>query len=125
MLTRADVPGEVGPGHNSFTVDELGNPLIVYHSRTVNDTSLPGEATDAGLFDPRSHARAAPVHWNVAGMPVFAMTADEQLAPANAAETRCAWSWATTSTPSSRRWSPAPNPDPRTARRAGTARLRR
>ncbi|MCI2957388.1 family 43 glycosylhydrolase [Agromyces atrinae] len=84
LLTSADVPGQVGPGHNSFTVDELGNPVIVYHSRTVNDSSLPGEATDAGLSDPRRHARAATVHWDVDGMPVFTLTEAEQLDPANA-----------------------------------------
>jgi len=83
LLTTADVPGQVGPGHNSFTVDEYGNPVIVYHSRTVNDSSNPGEATDAGLFDPRRHARAATVHWSADGLPIFAMTADEELAPAN------------------------------------------
>ncbi|NQX26177.1 family 43 glycosylhydrolase [Microbacteriaceae bacterium VKM Ac-2854] len=81
VLTSADVPGQVGPGHNSFTVDEFGNPVIVYHSRTINDTSLPGEATDAGLNDPRRHARAATVHWDSAGLPVFNLTADEELAP--------------------------------------------
>ena len=85
LLTTDDVPGQVGPGHNSFTVDEFGNPVIVYHSRTVNDSSNPGEATDAGLFDPRRHARAALVHWTAAGLPVFAMAADEELAPENAA----------------------------------------
>lgn len=82
VLATADVPGQVGPGHNSFTVDEFGNPVVVYHSRTVNDVSLPGEATDAGLNDPRRHARAATVHWDAAGLPVFNMTADEELAPA-------------------------------------------
>jgi GH43 family beta-xylosidase len=85
LLTTDDVPGQVGPGHNSFTVDEFGNPVIVYHSRTVNDSSNPGEATDAGLFDPRRHARAALVHFDSRGLPVFSMTADEELAPANAA----------------------------------------
>ncbi|MDN4640449.1 family 43 glycosylhydrolase [Agreia sp. PsM10] len=85
LLTTDDVPGQVGPGHNSFTVDEYGNPVIVYHSRTVNDSSNPGEATDAGLFDPRRHARAALVHFASDGLPVFAMTADEELAPENAA----------------------------------------
>ncbi|SMQ75486.1 immunoglobulin-like domain-containing protein [Agreia sp. VKM Ac-1783] len=85
LLTSADVPGQVGPGHNSFTVDEFGNPVSVYHSRTVNDSSNPGEATDAGLFDPRRHARAALVHFTSDGLPVFAMTADEELDPENAA----------------------------------------
>lgn len=79
LLTTDDVPGQVGPGHNSFTVDELGNPVIVFHSRTVGDSSNPGESTDAGLFDPRRHTRAATVHWDVDGLPVLAMTPEEQL----------------------------------------------
>ena len=79
LLTTDDVPGQVGPGHNSFTVDELGNPVIVFHSRTVGDSSNPGESTDAGLFDPRRHTRAATVHWDVDGLPVLAMTPEEEL----------------------------------------------
>jgi GH43 family beta-xylosidase len=79
LLTTDDVPGQVGPGHNSFTVDGYGNPVIVFHSRTVGDTSNPGEATDAGLFDPRRHARAATEHWDVDGLPVLNMTAEEEL----------------------------------------------
>jgi GH43 family beta-xylosidase len=81
VLSTADVPGQVGPGHNSFTVDEYGNPVIVYHSRTVNDVAVAGEASDFGLNDPRRHARAATVHWDSAGLPVFNMTADEELRP--------------------------------------------
>ena len=34
VLTSADVPGEYGPGHNSFTVDEDGNDIFVYHARS-------------------------------------------------------------------------------------------
>ena len=34
VLTSADVPGEYGPGHNSFTVDENGNAVFVYHARS-------------------------------------------------------------------------------------------
>lgn len=81
LLTTEDVPGQFGPGHNSFTVDELGNPVIVYHSRDLSDTSNPGESTDGGLFDPRRHARAALVHWNADGLPYLTMTAEEELAP--------------------------------------------
>jgi len=82
LLTTADVPGEFGPGHNSFTVDELGNPVIVYHSRTYGDATNTGEATDGGLYDPRRHARAATVHWDVDGLPLLDMTAAEELDPA-------------------------------------------
>lgn len=58
--------------------------MIVFHSRTVGDTSNPGEATDGGLYDPRRHARATLVTWDV-GAPVFNQTAQERLADAHAA----------------------------------------
>lgn len=80
LLTTDDVPGQFGPGHNSFTVDEYGNPVIVYHSRTTGDTSNPGEATDGGLYDPRRHTRAKLVTWDVDGAPVFNQTRQERLA---------------------------------------------
>ncbi|MGO2634650.1 MAG: family 43 glycosylhydrolase [Galactobacter sp.] len=81
IMTSADVPGQLGTGHNSFTTDEYGNPVIVFHSRTENDSSNPGEATDEGLFDPRRHARAKTVHFDVDGAPVFNMTPEEELDP--------------------------------------------
>lgn len=81
VLSSADFTNQVGPGHNSFTVDELGNPVIVYHARTPNDVALPGEAADLGLNDPRRHARAKTVHWDAQGLPVLNMTADEELRP--------------------------------------------
>ncbi|WP_449528523.1 immunoglobulin-like domain-containing protein [Galactobacter valiniphilus] len=81
VLTTDDVPGQMGPGHNSFTTDEWGNPVIVFHSRTENDTAVPGEASDEGLYDPRRHARAATVHFDVDGAPVFNLTAEEELDP--------------------------------------------
>jgi GH43 family beta-xylosidase len=84
LLTTDDVPGQAGPGHNSFTIDEYGNPVIVYHSRTVGDTSNPGEATDGGLYDPRRHTRAALVTWDVDGAPVFNQAPQERLADAHA-----------------------------------------
>lgn len=74
LLTTADLPaGQTGPGHNSFTVDELGNPVIVYHARTTADT------TDGGLTDPSRHARARTVHFDATGAPVLNVTAAEEL----------------------------------------------
>lgn len=81
VLSSADFTDQVGPGHNSFTIDELGNPVIVYHARTPNDTTVPGEASDLGLNDPRRHARAKTVHWDSQGLPIFNMTAAEELRP--------------------------------------------
>ena len=82
LLTSDDVPGQAGPGHNSFTVDEYGNPVIVYHSRTIGDTSNTGEASDGGLYDPRRHTRANLLTWDVDGAPVLNQTQQERLADA-------------------------------------------
>ncbi|MCL2006040.1 MAG: family 43 glycosylhydrolase, partial [Planctomycetaceae bacterium] len=52
-LSSPDLINQVGPGHNSFTLDANGNPVIVYHAR------IPGERDgigDGGLFDPGRHA---------------------------------------------------------------------
>lgn len=84
LLTTEDVPGQAGPGHNSFTVDEFGNPVIVFHSRTIGDTSNVGEATDGGLFDPRRHTRAALVTWDIDGAPVINQSSQERLSDAQA-----------------------------------------
>ncbi|WP_062135994.1 family 43 glycosylhydrolase [Demequina aestuarii] len=82
LLTTDDVPGMYGPGHNSFTVDALGNPVMVYHARSYDDPANPGEATDGGLFDPRRNAHATIVNFDVDGLPVLDLTPDEQLDPA-------------------------------------------
>ena len=42
---------QYGPGHNSFTVDEEGNDLLVYHAR--NYTEIEGDP----LWDPNRHTR--------------------------------------------------------------------
>ncbi|MFC5730591.1 MULTISPECIES: family 43 glycosylhydrolase [Nocardioides] len=74
LLSTADLPaGQTGPGHNSFSVDELGNPVIAYHSRTTADT------TDGGLTDPSRHARVRTVHFDATGAPVLNLTAEEEL----------------------------------------------
>ncbi|MFW2514680.1 family 43 glycosylhydrolase [Demequina sp. SO4-13] len=82
LLQTADVPGAFGPGHNSFTVDEFGNPVLVYHARSYDDPANPGEASDGGLNDPRRNAHAKLVHWDIDGMPILDMTPEEELDPA-------------------------------------------
>lgn len=43
VLTSTDFNDEVsGPGHNSFTVDEYGNLIIVYHARPAEIHSSGG-----------------------------------------------------------------------------------
>lgn len=56
---------QYGPGHNSFTVSEIGEDLLVYHSR--NYTELKGDP----LSDPNRHARIEVIKWNADGTPDF------------------------------------------------------
>lgn len=72
VLTSADVPGEYGPGHNSFTADADGNPLIVYHARPEECYNRQCEWAEAySLYDPCRHARVRNVRWTEDGMPFF------------------------------------------------------
>lgn len=54
-----------GPGHNSFTEDEDGNDIMVYHART--------EAVIEGnpLYNPNRHAMLMKIRWDEKGYPVF------------------------------------------------------
>jgi hypothetical protein len=70
-----------GPGHNSFTLDADGNPVIVYHARPPESEWLPG--ADGGLNDPSRHARVKTVHFAVDGSAVLNQTREEELAPEN------------------------------------------
>ena len=54
-----------GPGHNSFTTDAAGRPVIVYHARDYRD--IKGNP----LFDPNRHARAEYVRFDTQGIPQF------------------------------------------------------
>lgn len=72
--------GTFGPGHNFFTVDESGNPVIIYHARDWAD-SYPGATGDDkyGLVDPGRHAYAAAVHFGADGFPICNMKPEEIL----------------------------------------------
>ena len=54
-----------GPGHNSFTVDENGHDMLVYHARDYKD--IQGDP----LFDPNRHTRVQPIHYTADGVPDF------------------------------------------------------
>jgi GH43 family beta-xylosidase len=62
--TNADV-NQFGPGHNSFTVNEKGEDVLIYHARTY--TEIEGDP----LYDPNRHARAQVFTWNEEGRPDF------------------------------------------------------
>lgn len=53
-----------GPGHNSFTVDEEGSDILVYHART--EKVIEGDP----LYNPNRHTMLMKFDW-VAGRPVF------------------------------------------------------
>lgn len=49
--------GIYGPGHNSFTEDEDGNPVMVYHART--EEKIEGNP----LYNPNRHAMLMKIRW--------------------------------------------------------------
>ncbi len=58
--------GIFGPGHNSFTVGENGDDvLLVYHARTY--TEIVGDP----LWNPDRHTFVKTLRWDAQGMPVF------------------------------------------------------
>ena len=84
VLTSSDVPGEYGPGHNSFTVDEDGNPIFVYHARGQQCYEDKCEwANSSSLGDPCRDARLKRVHWAADGTPILKMSYQEELAEEN------------------------------------------
>lgn len=58
--------GLYGPGHNSFTKDEEGRDIIVYHARTTDKLIC-----EDPLYDPNRHTMKRVVEWDENGMPVF------------------------------------------------------
>lgn len=71
-LTSGDLPEEYGPGHNSFTVDDAGNPIFVYHSRPENCyKGACGYKGQNPLYDPCRSAHLRKVTWGADGLPVL------------------------------------------------------
>ncbi|RZJ97914.1 MAG: arabinofuranosidase [Novosphingobium sp.] len=54
-----------GPGHNSFTVDERGRDVLVYHGRDYE--AITGDP----LFDPNRHTRMQRLYYKPDGSPDF------------------------------------------------------
>lgn len=65
VLKTDESLGIYGPGHNSFTVDEEGNTIMVYHARTQK------ELVGNPLYVPNRHAMMLKVKWDEEGKPVF------------------------------------------------------
>lgn len=64
LSTNAE-KGIYGPGHNSFTIDEQGNDILVYHARKEK------EITGNPLYIPNRHAMLMKIDWDREGRPVF------------------------------------------------------
>lgn len=65
VFQTSEENGIFGPGHNSFTADEDGRDVLVYHAR--NYTKLIGSP----LSDWNRHARIQHFTWDEAGFPDF------------------------------------------------------
>jgi GH43 family beta-xylosidase len=65
VFTTNEGSKQYGPGHNSFTVDEAGNDVLVYHARSYR--TIVGDP----LYDPNRHARVQRLYWNADGTPNF------------------------------------------------------
>lgn len=66
VMVTEENNGLYGPGHNSFTVDEEGKDLLVFHARPY-----PGFKGDA-LSDPNRHCFLRTVRYDMDNRPVFA-----------------------------------------------------
>lgn len=72
LLTSEDLIDEYGPGHNSFTKDEEGNDVFIYHARSRECYEKKcGYAGNDPLYDPCRHARLHTVIWTKDGLPVL------------------------------------------------------
>lgn len=65
VLRSNEKKGIYGPGHNSFTKDEEGNDVVVYHAR--NEVEITGNP----LYNPNRHAYLMKLKWGEEGNPVF------------------------------------------------------
>jgi GH43 family beta-xylosidase len=65
VFVTSEVTHVYGPGHNSFTVDERGRDILVYHGRDYRD--IVGDP----LYDPNRHTRVQRLYWNDDGTPAF------------------------------------------------------
>ncbi|ENH98205.1 hypothetical protein J416_01884 [Gracilibacillus halophilus YIM-C55.5] len=71
VFVSSDETSEYGPGHNSFSVDEEGNDLLIYHARPYK-----GFNTENPLYDHNRHARIQRLFWTNDGKPYFGKPGD-------------------------------------------------
>lgn len=81
VVNTGGIAPHCGPGHNSFTIDEHGNPVNVYHARPEPDPHTGAGA--GGLHDPCRHTMVRSAHVAYDGTLILNMTADEEALPEN------------------------------------------
>jgi hypothetical protein len=64
-----------GPGHNSFTVDEQGRDVLVYHGRDYE--KIEGDP----LYDPNRHTRVQRIYYHPDGTPDFGIPVGNGVVP--------------------------------------------
>jgi GH43 family beta-xylosidase len=65
VFASSTVTSVYGPGHNSFTVDEEGRDVLVYHGRDYE--RIEGDP----LYDPNRHTRVQRIYYRPDGTPDF------------------------------------------------------
>ncbi|WP_375420674.1 family 43 glycosylhydrolase [uncultured Sphingomonas sp.] len=65
VFVSSDATSVYGPGHNSFTVDEQGRDVLVYHGRDYK--AIKGDP----LFDPNRDTRIQRIYYRADGTPDF------------------------------------------------------
>ena len=65
VFVTSKVTNVYGPGHNSFTIDEQGRDVMVYHGRDYE--KIAGDP----LFDPNRHTRMQRIYYRADGTPDF------------------------------------------------------
>ena len=89
VLQTSDLEGQSGPGHNSFTIDDNGNTVIVYHARPASHLEGKcGSFCDDSLYDPCRHARIKRVYFAKDGAPIINMKDSDWVRP-ELAEIQC------------------------------------
>lgn len=77
-LEEGEYEGIFGPGHNSVTYDENGNPVVVYHARVWGENYVQS-GEKYGLGDPGRHAFVHSINFDIDGIPVMNMTPEQEL----------------------------------------------
>lgn len=89
VLQTSDLEDQSGPGHNSFTTDDNGNTVIVYHARPASHLEGKcGSICDDSLYDPCRHARIKRVYFTKDGAPIIKLKDTDWVKP-ELSEVKC------------------------------------